>query len=78
MNAPSLVLLSQHATERMVPLGVTVEQVTVAVLEHHSRRRRNPREADWLVSSGSLRVAYNWPVGDDQAAALVVTVFRER
>jgi hypothetical protein len=62
----------------MAPLGVSVEQVTAAVLEHHGRRRRNSRQAAWLVSSGSLRVAYNWPAGGDETAALVVTVFRAR
>lgn len=62
----------------MLPLGVTVEQVKAVVLERHSRRRRNPQEADWIVSSGPLRVAYNWPMDDDETAAWVVTVFRQR
>lgn len=62
----------------MEPAGVTIEQIADAVLEHHHRRQRNPREADWAVRVGSLEVIYNWPDHGDETTALVVTIMRER
>jgi hypothetical protein len=46
------------------------------VLEEHVRRQGNPGMADWRVRRGTLVVLYDWPDGDDETTARVVTVWR--
>ena len=57
-------------------VGATRQQVTDGVLDGHDRRRKNPKEADWLVVAGRFRIAYNWPDRGDSTTALVITVWR--
>lgn len=37
----------------------------------------NPGEADWLLLTRGLAIAYNWPDDNDTAAALLISVRRE-
>lgn len=77
MKEPTRVTLTDHAAERATRYGVTHEQVADAVLEEHSRRKRNPGSADWRVKRGSLVVNYSWPDRGDDAMARVVTLWLE-
>lgn len=77
MRTPSLVLFTRYAERRLAQRGLSQAQVADLVLYEHPRRRRNPREADWLVRAQGMGVAYNWPDRGDQTAALVVTVWSE-
>ena len=72
---PSRVRFSRHAVVRAAQVGRAPTDVADLVLDGHPRRRRNPREADWLVSAAGLVVAYNWPDGDDPTTARVVTLW---
>ncbi len=57
--------------------GISAIQVAELVLAEHSRRRRKPCSADWVLSGQGIGVAYNWPDRGDQATALVITVWAE-
>jgi hypothetical protein len=61
---------------RAARLGVPGSAVEDAVLEHHRNRTVNPGAAMWRVSVGRLVVAYDYPDGEDQAGARVITVWR--
>ncbi len=74
-QAPTTVLWTDHALAKAQFLGIPRSDVEDAILEHHDRRVRNARAADWLVRSGRLVVAYNHPAGDE-LTALVVTLWR--
>ena len=74
---PAIVALTQHAERRISERGLSVGDVAELVLTEHLRRRRNPGEADWLVRGSGLAVAYNWPDGDDETMAVVITAWRE-
>ena len=77
MTPPSRVALSEHALEQLARRGLSAEQVADAVLSMHGRRRRNARSADWLVRGGGVVAAYNWPDGDDETTAYVISVWPE-
>lgn len=77
MRNPSLVAFTRYAERRLAQRGLSRRQVADLVLSEHPRRRRNPREADWIVRGEGTGVAYNWPDRGDQTAALVVTVWAE-
>jgi hypothetical protein len=48
------------------------------VIEHHRRRRRNARSADWLLTLGRLVIAYDHPDHSDTTTARVITLWRRR
>lgn len=77
MDAPVRVSFTEHAAERASKHGVPYADVADAVLEGHSKRRRNPGSADWRLVAGRLVIAYNWPHEGDQATAHVVTLWLE-
>lgn len=68
---------TDHALAKAQILGIARADVEDAVLAQHERRSRNTGAADWLVVSGRLAVAYNYPMGDG-LTALVVTLWRRR
>jgi len=74
-HAPTTVVWTDHALVKAQLLGIARSDVEDAILSGHDRRVRNARAADWLVQSGRLVVAYNYPAGDDMTA-LVVTLWR--
>lgn len=74
-QGPSTVVWTDHALAKAQLLGIATSDIEDAILSLHEQRQRNAREADWLVQSGRLIVAYNHPEGDDQTA-LVVTLWR--
>lgn len=75
-RGPSTVVWSDHALAKAQLLGLSTTDVEDAVLNQHEQRSRNSKAADWLVRSGRLVVAYNYPEGDEQTA-LIVTVWRQ-
>jgi hypothetical protein len=77
VSGPSRVEFTKYAEDRAVQRGLSSRQVADLVLEQHERRRRNPRQADWVVRGRGLGVAYNWPDRGDRTTALVVTVWSE-
>jgi hypothetical protein len=75
-DGPVRVRLSHHAERRLRAVGAARDELADSVLRGHPQRRRNPKEADWLVSAGHLTIAYNWPDRDDPTVALIVTMWR--
>jgi hypothetical protein len=73
---PRIVRWSEHALVKAQLLGAARSDVEDAVLRGHARRNQNTGAADWLITAGRLAVAYNHPDGDDDLAALVVTLWR--
>ena len=71
-----MVVWTDHAVVKAQLLGLAPSDVEDAVRSEHERRTRNTGAADWLVRSGRLTVAYNYPEGDD-LTALVVTHWRQ-
>jgi hypothetical protein len=52
---------TDHALAKAQLLGIARADVRDAILAKHERRSRNTGAADWLVVSGRLAVAYNYP-----------------
>lgn len=75
MRAPSRVVFTDHAAERAARYGIPYGDIADAVLDEHERRQRNPGAADWLIRKGRLTVIYDWPDGDDETTARVITVW---
>lgn len=75
VHGPTTVHWTDHALVKAQLLGISRTDVEHSILNGHDRRIRNARAADWLVRSGRLVVAYNYPAGDD-LTALVVTLWR--
>ena len=73
---PRLVRWTDHAVVKAELLGYSRADIEDAILEGHEGRTRNTGAADWLLTVGRLEVAYNHPDGDDDLAALVVTLWR--
>jgi hypothetical protein len=71
-----MVVWTDHAMVKAQLLEITRSQIEDAVLMQHDRRSRNTGAADWLLVSGRLAIAYNYPAGDE-LAALVVTIWRQ-
>lgn len=78
MSGPSRVRLGRHARDRCRYYDRSPQDVGDLVLAEHPRRRRNPREADWLVAGHGLVVVYNWPDDEDATMAHVVTLWPQR
>jgi hypothetical protein len=75
---PHLVRFTDHAAWRAERRGIGLEDAESIVLEQHERRRSNRAgNAAWRVERGRIVVLYDWPIGDDEATALVRTVWRE-
>jgi hypothetical protein len=75
--SPAIVAFTRHAERRCLERRLDLRDVAELILNHHSQRRRNSGEADRLVSTGGVVIAYNWPDGDDDTTALVITTWRE-
>lgn len=73
--APSHVTWSEHALVKAHLLGYARSDVEGRILAGHDRRERNTGAADWLLRSGRLMVAYNFPA-PDELTAHVVTLWR--
>ena len=74
--SPSFVRWTDHAAAKADALGVPRMQVEDAVLGRDPHRSRNPGAARWRVAVGRLVVAYDYPDGNDQMAARVITLWR--
>jgi hypothetical protein len=74
-DAPRIVEWTDHALAKAQLLSIARADVEEAVLTGHERRSRNTGAADWLVESGRLAIAYNYPARDE-LTALVVTLWR--
>lgn len=72
---PAAVVWTDHALGKAHLLGIATSDVEDILLRHHHRRTRNSRAADWMLRSGRLAIAYNYPAGDDHTA-LLVTLWR--
>jgi hypothetical protein len=70
------VAFTDHAAERAARYALPAIEVADVVLEEHSYRKANPGAADWRVRRGVLVVLYDWPDGDDETTACVVTMWR--
>jgi hypothetical protein len=68
---------TDHALAKAQLLGIARADVEDAILAQRERRSRNAGAADWLVVSGRLAVAHNYP-SDDELTALVVILWRRR
>lgn len=77
IRSPTVVVWTDHALAKAQLLGVARVDVEDAVLADHEKRTRNTRAADWLLRSGRLAIAYNYPT-DDHLTARVVTLWRHR
>ena len=75
MNRPSRVVFTDHGEDKVRQLNRSLADVADVVLSNHDRRLRNPGKADWIVTGSGLSVVYNWPDGDDQTAARVVSLW---
>ncbi|HEX8977172.1 MAG TPA: hypothetical protein VF781_11710 [Solirubrobacteraceae bacterium] len=75
-SEPSEITWSEHAVVKAHLLGYARSDVEDLVLTRHSHRARNTGAADWLVRSGRLVVAYNFPAADG-VAAHIVTLWRQ-
>lgn len=77
VEAPARVAFTSHAEERCWQFRRGRREVADLVLAGHRQRRRNPGAADWLVRTGGLVVAYNWPDAGDPTTARVVTFWTQ-
>ncbi len=75
-GSPSLVAWTDHALVKAQLLDMSRADVEDAVLSGHGQRTRNTGAADWLLVSGRVAIAYNYPAGDE-LTALVVTLWRQ-
>jgi|GraSoiStandDraft_5_1057265.scaffolds.fasta_scaffold328264_2 hypothetical protein len=75
-GGPRLVGWTDHALVKAEVLGLPRADVEEAVRTGHRHRRRNTGAAHWLVTSGRIAIAYDYPSSDDMTA-LVVTVWRQ-
>jgi hypothetical protein len=74
--APRLVVWTDHALVKAQMLSLTLTDVEEALLGRHAQRTHNTGAADWLIRSGGLAVAYNYPA-DDELTVLIVTLWRQ-
>jgi hypothetical protein len=75
-RGPGIVAWTDHALVKAQLLGVPQTDIEEAILSGHEQRRRNTGAADWLVVSGRIAIAYNYPA-DDELTALIVTLWRQ-
>jgi hypothetical protein len=78
LPAPRRVRWTDHGLDKARLLGIARTDVEHVVIEHHRRRRRNARSADWLLISGRLVIAYDHPDDLDTTTARVITLWRRR
>lgn len=76
MSGPSIFEWTLHARVKAGREALVPTDIEGAVAEHHDERRRNPREADWLLTVRRLVVAYNWPLEGDRTRARIISVWR--
>jgi hypothetical protein len=62
-RSASTCCLDDHALVKAEVLGFSRVGVEDAVLERYDERTRNTGSADWLLTAGSLAVAFNHPDG---------------
>lgn len=72
---PRRIEWTDHALAKAELLGIARADVEDTILSQHERRTRNTGAADWLLVSGRLVTAYDYPAGDE-LTALVVTLWR--
>lgn len=77
-SAPRRVRWTDHALEKATLLGIPRTDVEHGVIEHHHRRLRNARSADWLLRLGRFVIAYDHPDHADMTTARVITLWRRR
>jgi mRNA-degrading endonuclease RelE of RelBE toxin-antitoxin system len=77
MKGPTRVVFTEHAAERATRYDLPFTDIAEAILDRHSRRRKNPGHGDWQVRRGRFVVIYNWPDEGDRSTARVVTVWPE-
>lgn len=75
--SPAIVAFTRHAEGRILERRLDLVDIAELLLSHHDQRRRNPGEADWLVRVRGVAIAYDWPDGDDDTTALVLSAWRE-
>jgi hypothetical protein len=75
---PTSVRWTDHAVDKARQLGFLRHDVELALFERHHERRRNAGSAGWQIVTGRLAIVYEYPDGDDDFAARVVTVWRRR
>jgi hypothetical protein len=73
---PSKITWSEHAVVKAHLLGYSRSDIEALVLTRHAHRARNTEAADWLLRSGRLAVAYNFPAAGG-VAAHIVTLWRQ-
>jgi len=78
VNRPTRVVFTAHGEEKAHRFSRSLDAIANLVLTNHERRQRNPGEADWVVTGGGLVIVYNWPDGDDETAARVVSLWGGR
>lgn len=76
MRAPRRVVFTDHAAERAARYAVPAVEVADVLLQEHPRRQVNPGAAEWRVRRRALVVVYDWPDGDDETTARVVSLWR--
>jgi hypothetical protein len=76
VTSPRRVAFTDHAAERAARYALPAVEVADVVLAEHPRPHGNPGAAEWRVRRGTLVVLYDWPDGDDETTARVVTVWR--
>jgi hypothetical protein len=77
MPGPHLVRLTDHAAWRAERRGIGRDLIEALVLEAHEQGRVNKGgAAAWRIEARGIVVLYDWPAGDDRAAALVRSVWR--
>ena len=74
---PVVVVFTHHAEQRAQERLISLTEVADAVLSGHDHRRRNPGKADWLLREDGIAIVYDWPDGDDESTAVVVSLWRE-
>lgn len=77
-SAPRRVRWTDHALGKAAMLGISRIDIEHVVIEHHQRRRRNARSADWLLVASRLVIAYDHPDHGDATTARVITLWRRR
>lgn len=63
------IVRAEHARAKAERERFALADIEDAVLGHHERRERNPREADWVLRVGRLVVINDWPTGGDALRA---------
>ena len=76
--SPAIVAFTRHAEQRALERRLDLSDIGELLLSRHDQRRRNHGQADWLLRARGVTIAYNWPDGDDETTALVISAWRAR